>query len=465
LRRPATIDEELAQASFVTLTPALSPPLLRPGVAPAFSSATRTSALAPPLLRPDVRPALPEQLSVAMDGQSSASSFLCNERSCAQLTEEVKRSGEGEIASARIELVEKGLQAASGETAALGDRVAATTKRLEAIEDQLAALRSHADDTVVALQESLRQEQRCQQQLDPRFEAKAAELQSQLGMLDAQGRDICSTLREQVQRRSQFEEATTNRLELLERHVESDFSQFRKEMSRLRAAADVETMVREDADTRLQACLAEADASSQALKQAMSDLSTRLNSPEASLPHLSSEQDRGVSEVEVNLRSLTEHDERRLLNVEDQLRICTRSWEREIVTVKSDLLGLQESLLADTVNCSTTSSLLRRVVALESEQAKSSARLTQQLSNERNVHETEARIHREETIRALREERELWEQSHMQFERRWRIEVEAHTKEKERRKEVEFGFDRRISDLSSTISEVRQQVLLFGIAS
>jgi hypothetical protein len=230
----------------------------------------------------------------------------------------------------------------------------------------------------------------------------------------------------------------------------------------------------------LQASLAEAEVNTTALKQAMSDLSVRAIAPDSSHANLSLEQSRALSKVdeklraeevsralskmEDKLRSLTECDERRLVHIEDQLQMCTRNSEREMATMRSDLLTLQESLLADKVNCST-SSLLRRVVALESDQEKASTRSAQQLCNEREVHETEARIHREETIRALREERELWEQGHMQFERRWRVEAEAQTKEKERRKEVEFALDRRISELSITVSEVRQEVRLVGMAS
>jgi chromosome segregation ATPase len=161
------------------------------------------------------------------------------------------------LASVRFARLEKGLLVAGGETAALGDRVSASTRRLEAIEDQLVALSSRADATVETLQQCLRREpQTPQQHGDLRFEAKAEELQSQLGALDAQGRDICATLRDQAQRRCQFEDATTKRLEALEsvsslvesdfsqfrKEIDNDFSQLRKEIKRLRETFDVETM-------------------------------------------------------------------------------------------------------------------------------------------------------------------------------------------------------------------------------
>jgi len=369
---------------------------------------------------------------------------------------------EGKLVMVRMESLEKGLHAAGSERAALGDRVAASSKRLEAIEGQLDALRGCiAIQTVMPEQGSCQdaEQLRAPHHLDSQFEAKAEELQRQLGTLDSQGRDICDRLKEQGQRRCQFEEGATQRLESVERRLDSDVALFRKDMSRLREALDVETMVREDADARLQGCVEEADSASQALKRAMSDVSASLKAQLSisfaecwrELERISAEQGRcakaAAAASEESLGGLAEAEEMRLRHVEDQLRSCARTSEREIAAVRGDLLGVQESVLVDAMSCST-SSLFRRVVALEGEKERASTRSAQQFSAERKVHETEAVIHREETIRALREERELREQGHMQLERRWRVEAEAHTKEKERRKEVEFSLDQRITDLS-----------------
>jgi hypothetical protein len=435
------------------------------------------------------------------------------------------------------------LQTFSSTTASLGDDLTAATKRQEAMEAELASLRRHADNAVAALEKNFRQvceqfqvqsaalEERCckalaskvaesckerviQQQQDSQFEKKAEELQHQLADLDSQGSDICNTLKDQARRRSQFEEDTAKRLESLERrivkdviqpgkieeatsnpleslqkNIQKEFSSVRKEISRLREALDVETMVREDADGRLQGSVSEAEVTSQALKKAMSDLSARLKatletsvaescallsskqvaSPNEKLSGLAEQDEKRLLHIEEQLRlcalrGLAEQEERRLHHIEEQLRLSARSSEREITAVRSDLLSLQESVLAETVN-SSTSSLLKRVVALESEHETASASATRQLADEKKLHETEAQIHREQTVRALREERELREQSQMQLERRLRLEVEAHGKEKERRKEVEFSLDRRISDISSTVTEVRQHVRLLGMGA
>lgn len=360
----------------------------------------------------------------------------------------------------RLEQIEKDLQASNGETAALGNRVAASMMRLEAIEEQIEVLRHNAGSTVSALKEHSDEQLGSQsptdstatdgagRQFDLRFETKAEELQRQLGALDSQGRDICITLKEQAQRRLQFEEAATRRLESLEKRVDEDFPKLQTEISKLRESFDIETMVREDADSRLQFCFDEAEANSQGLKQIVFELNAKLKSSfEAADSDL--------------MRLSAEQNERRLQVVEDQLRICARNSEQQISAVRNDLLSIQESALADTLHCST-SALLRRVVALEVEQEKSSTHSAQQLADEKRVGETEACIHREETIRALREERELRDQVQMQFERRMRIEAEAHSKEKERRKEVELSLDRRISDLSSSVTEVRQHVRLLA---
>jgi hypothetical protein len=177
----------------------------------------------------------------------------------------------------RLDTLSESLQALSGESASLGDRIAVSTARIEAIEEHFQALKKHTENAIAGIEDRI--------SLDccgSQFAAKASELHNDVNGLDAQGRELYNELKQQGWQRARFEEIVDQRLQVLEKHLEetanTDVPRVEKDLRRLREALDVETMVREDVDVRLQGLASDNEALRKMTSDSIADVQARLDS-------------------------------------------------------------------------------------------------------------------------------------------------------------------------------------------